>query len=149
MTKKSAGLFIYKTSGDSAPEVLLVHSGGPFWGKKDLGAWSIPKGEIEEGEDFLETAKREVEEEIGIRVENGFIEIGSVKQKGGKEVFAWAVKADLDLTQFKSNVHTMEFPPKSGKMIEFPEIDKAEYFSFDVAREKMNPAQTEFLKIIN
>jgi predicted NUDIX family NTP pyrophosphohydrolase len=127
-------------------EVLLVHPGGPFWAKKDAGAWSIPKGEYVEGaEDPLECARREFEEELGSPAPDDLTPLGEVRQKSGKRVTAWAASGDLDPAGVRSNTFTMEWPPRSGRMQEFPEIDRAGWFPLDVAREKLNPAQAELL----
>jgi len=127
-------------------EVLLVHPGGPFFVKKDEGAWTIPKGEATPEEDLLTRAQIEFEEEVGIRPQGNWIELGSIKQKGGKIVHAWAFAGDLPETfQLRSNTFEMEWPPHSGKLKEFPEIDRAEFFAEEVARRKINPAQVVFL----
>jgi predicted NUDIX family NTP pyrophosphohydrolase len=143
--RRSAGILLYRVSG-GAPEVLLVHPGGPFWARRDAGVWSIPKGEYEDGDDPLVSAQREFEEETGTALEAGeLIELGEVKQKGGKVVSAWAAEGDLDADAVRSNTFTMEWPPRSGRTAEFPEIDRAGWFGIDEAREKLNPAQAEFL----
>jgi len=127
-------------------EVLLVHPGGPFFQRKDDGAWTIPKGEVALGEDLLTRAQIEFGEEIGIKPSGNWIPLGSIKQKGGKVVHAWAFEGDLpDSFQLKSNTFEMEWPPRSGKLKEFPEIDRGEFFAEEVARQKINPAQTPFL----
>jgi predicted NUDIX family NTP pyrophosphohydrolase len=127
-------------------EVLLVHPGGPLWTRRDLGAWSIPKGEYEPGEDPLAAARREFEEELGIPPPDGpVVDLGEVRQKGGKVVSAWAVAGDLDVTEITSNTVEVQWPPRSGKMLEIPEVDRAEWFAVPVAREKINPAQAELL----
>jgi len=145
MKKKSSGLLMYHLVGDDL-EVFLVHPGGPYFAKKDEGAWSIPKGEIEEGEDLLECAIREFHEEIGFLPKGEFIPLDWVKQKGGKVVHAWAFAGEWDnKMRLKSNLFEIEWPPRSGKIQKFPEIDKAEFFSLSVAVEKINPAQVEFL----
>jgi predicted NUDIX family NTP pyrophosphohydrolase len=123
----------------------LVHPGGPFWTKKDLGAWSIPKGEFQEGEDPLEAAQREFEEETGFPISGQFIHLSSLKQKSGKIIHAWAVEGDIDPVEIKSNTFELEWPPKSGKMKEFPEIDKAEWFTAPLAKQKINAGQVPFL----
>jgi len=128
-----------------AIEVLLVHPGGPFWRNKDGGAWSIPKGEYAATEDPLGAAKREFEEETGTRPEGEFIALGDRRQPGGKIVRAWALAGDLDPTRIRSNSFSLEWPPKSGKMREFPEVDRAEWFSIDAAREKILKGQAGFL----
>jgi len=145
MKKRSAGILLFRRA-EAGLEVFLVHPGGPFWKKKDLGVWSLPKGEYEEGEDPLTCAKREFTEETSCVVDGDFIYLGEVKQAGGKIVTAWALEHDLDLTLVKSsNTFSMEWPPKSGKTQEFPEVDAGAWFSFPTAREKLNAAQTEFL----
>jgi predicted NUDIX family NTP pyrophosphohydrolase len=127
-------------------EVLLVHPGGPYFQNKDDGAWTIPKGEASDNEDLLARAKIEFEEELGIAISGNWIELGSVKQKGGKTVHAWAFAGDLE-DDFKpvSNTFEMEWPPRSGKMRQFPEVDRAGFFSLEEARRKINAAQTAFL----
>lgn len=141
--RQSAGLLLFRSS-DAGMEVFLVHPGGPFWAKKDAGAWSIPKGEYTD-EDPLAAAKREFEEETGVSIHGDFLSLGEVKQAGGKHVKAWAVRHDLDPSILKSNTFTLEWPPKSGKMREFPEVDSGEWFSIAAAREKIIKAQEEFL----
>ncbi len=129
-------------------EVLLAHPGGPFFQRKDDGAWTIPKGEVALGEDLLTRAQIEFEEEVGFRPESarGWIELGSIKQKGGKTVHAWAFEGDLPSSfKLKSNTFEMEWPPRSGKLKEFPEIDRAEFFTEEIARQKLKPAQVPFL----
>lgn len=142
----SAGLLMYRRNQDEL-EVLLVHPGGPFFRKKDEGAWSIPKGEAAEGEELRVRAKIEFEEELGITpAEEEWINLGSVKQKGGKMVYAWAFPGDLG-PDFKlvSNTFELEWPPRSGRMQQFPEVDEAKFFSLELARVKINQAQTVFL----
>ena len=130
---------------NNSVEFLLVHPGGPFWKNKDEAAWSVPKGEAQPGEDLLARAKIEFEEELGIKPDGDFIPLGSIKQKGGKTVHAWAFQGDLPPDfQLKSNTFEIEFPPRSGKFKEFPEIDRAEFFVEEVARRKINPAQLSF-----
>jgi len=138
--KKSAGLILYRRTKQQL-EVLLVHPGGPIWAKRDEGAWSIPKGEISAGEEPLEAAQREFAEELGSSVQGTLLALGSVIQKGGKVVQAWAVEGDLDVSSVKSNTFSMEWPPRSGREQEFPEIDRAAFFSLDEAKRKINPAQ--------
>lgn len=140
MAKKSAGLLIYRQKGNMV-EVLLVHPGGPFWAKKDNGAWSIPKGELNNDEDPLAAARREMEEETGIQVSGNFIELSPVKQKSGKWVFAWALEQQLNIDNIKSNTFEMEWPPRSGRKKSFPEIDKAGWFSMADARKKIIEGQ--------
>ena len=142
--KKSAGILLYR-SGKQNLEVFLVHPGGPFWKNKDEGAWSIPKGEFADDEDPLTAAKREFEEETGIACNGKFIELQPVKQKGGKVVCAWALEMDLDPAVIKSNLFSMEWPPKSGKMQEFPEVDKGQWFEPSIAKQKINAYQEGFV----
>jgi predicted NUDIX family NTP pyrophosphohydrolase len=143
MPKKSAGLVMYRLRG-GALEILCVHLGGPFWMKKDAGAWFIPKGEIEPGEDELAAAQREFEEETGFKPTPPFIPLGAIKKKAGKTVTAWAFEGDCDPAAPKSNTFPMEWPPRSGKQHEFPEVDRAAFFTLDVAREKLNATELEF-----
>lgn len=129
-------------------ELLLVHPGGPFWAKKDLGAWSIPKGECEEGEDLRECALRELGEELGPAAAIGteaLVELGWVRQKSGKVVHAWAAEGEFDPAALRSNAFTMEWPPRSGVQREFPEVDRVEWFDPSSAREKLIAAQAEFV----
>ena len=145
MPKQSAGVLLYRRTRGFL-EVFLVHPGGPFWAKKDLGAWSIPKGEYEPDEDARAAALREFEEETGTRLPaDALVELGAVVQKGGKEVTAWAARGDLDAAAVRSNSFEMEWPPRSGRRQEFPEIDRAEWFTVDAARAKLVGAQVEFL----
>ena len=145
MPRRSAGILLYRLSGDE-PEVLIVHPGGPFWARKDAGAWSIPKGEYDDTEEPLACALREFEEETGTAIDpREPIELGSVTQKSGKNVSAWAAEGDLDADAIKSNTFRTQWPPDSGRWATFPEVDRAGWFSFDVAREKLNPAQTAFV----
>jgi predicted NUDIX family NTP pyrophosphohydrolase len=141
----SAGLLMFRRKSDEM-DVLLVHPGGPFWTNKDEGAWSIPKGEVASGEDLLTRAQIEFEEELGIKPSGHWIPLGSIKQKGGKIVHAWAFEDDLPKPfKIKSNTFEMEWPPHSGQRQGFPEIDRAEFFPEEVARRKINPAQEVFL----
>jgi predicted NUDIX family NTP pyrophosphohydrolase len=143
--KRSAGILLYRLGG-GGPEVLLVHPGGPFWARRDAGVWSIPKGEYEDGDDPLACALREFEEETGSTLPPGkLVELDDVRQKSGKVVTAWAAEGDLDPDAVRSNSFTMEWPPRSGRTAEFPEVDRAGWFGIDEAREKLNPAQAEFL----
>lgn len=144
MPRISSGLLMYRIVGGS-PQVLLVHPGGPFFRNKDEGAWSIPKGEVAEGEDLLACARREFEEELGQPAEGAVAALKPIKQKGGKIVHAWCIQADCDLERFRSTTFKMEWPPRSGKTQEFPEIDRAEFFDLQTARTKINPAQAAFL----
>ena len=131
---------------DNNPEVLLAHPGGPFWKNKDLGAWSIVKGEYNDEEEPLAAAKREWQEETGLKISGKFIPLKPVRQKSGKEIIAWAVQADLDPAAIKSNTFEIEWPPKSGKKQSFPEIDRAAWFSIKEAKEKINPAQVALIE---
>ena len=144
--KRSAGILLHRAAGDGV-EVLLVHPGGPFWAKKDLGAWSIPNGEVDEGEETRDCALRELEEELGSppALEPGeLVELGSVRQKA-KIVEAWAAEADFDPAVLESLTFTMEWPPRSGRQQEFPEVDRAEWFDPAQARRKILPPQEPFL----
>src|SRR5437660_1699230 len=127
MPKESAGLLMFRIRNGKL-ELLLVHPGGPFWKNKDRGAWSIPKGEIQPGEDALTAARREFAEELGFTPEGNFTALTPIRQKGGKRVQVWAFESDCDLSAVKSNTFQMEFPPHSGRMQDFPEIDRAEFF---------------------
>jgi len=143
--RRSAGILLYRVAA-GGPEVLLVHPGGPFWAKKDLGAWSIPKGEYEPDEDPRACALREFEEETGSAPSPGELaDLGTVKQKAGKVVQAWALEGDLDPAGIQSNTFSMQWPPRSGRMQEFPEVARAEWFDLDQARQRINPAQAAFL----
>lgn len=141
---ESAGVLLWRVR-DARVEVMLVHPGGPFWARKDLGAWSIPKGETAPGEDALATAKRELAEETGCTPEGEAIPLGSVKQKSGKTVHAWAVRGDFDPSKLVCNTFEMEWPKGSGRMRAFPEVDRAEWFDLATARQKINDAQAAFL----
>ena len=142
-TKTSAGLLLYRYRGDI--EVLLVHPGGPFWAKKDDGAWSLPKGEFTDGEDPLQAAQRELTEETGLMIEGEFRRLEPVKQTGGKVVHAWAIETDCDACAVRSNLFTLEWPPKSGRMQQFPEVDRAEWFTIAEARKRMIKGQVPLL----
>jgi predicted NUDIX family NTP pyrophosphohydrolase len=144
MPKQSAGILMYRRVGP-AVELLLVHPGGPFWKKRDLGAWSIPKGEYAPGEDPLAVAVREFEEETGTRLRGEFQPLGAVAQKGGKIVTAWAMEGDLDPASINSNTFEIEWPPKSGRKATFPEVDRAAWFSPDEARARILPSQSQFI----
>lgn len=145
MAKSSAGLLLYRNPSHRL-EVLLVHPGGPFWAQKDAGAWSIPKGEFEPGEEPLAAAQREVREETGCMVAGPFVALGTIRQAGGKTVHAFAAPAEnLDATAIVSNRFTLEWPPYSGRKAEFPEVDRAEWFPIDVAENKIHAGQAEFL----
>ena len=144
MPKRSSGILMYRRPRADI-EFLLVHPGGPFWAKKDWGAWSIPKGEYSEGEDPLTVARREFEEETGARAEGDFLPLGDLVQPGRKIVTAWAVEGDFDPSTLKSNEFELEWPPKSGRRASFPEVDRAAWFSPANARRKILPAQGEFI----
>lgn len=148
MAATSAGILLFRRTGEAVVEVLLVHPGGPYWAKKDLGAWSIPKGLVEEGEGPLQCALRELEEELGSPFSfpaGELIELGSVRQKAGKVVHCWAVEGNFDPTMLRSNTFSMEWPLRSGIQREFPEVDRAEWLGLEQARQKIIPAQAEFL----
>ncbi|MDA8099880.1 MAG: NUDIX domain-containing protein [Nitrospiraceae bacterium] len=144
MTKTSAGLLLYKRTSNEL-RVFLIHPGGPFFIKKDDGAWSIPKGLLEPGEDPLAAAQREFAEETGCRPEGQFLPLSPVQQKGGKIVLAWAVEADCDADDIVSNTFDLEWPPHSGRIQQFPEADRAAWFSIEEAKKKIIPAQIAFL----
>jgi predicted NUDIX family NTP pyrophosphohydrolase len=141
----SAGLVLYRIR-EGQLEFLLVHPGGPFWKNKDDGAWSIPKGELRENEDALLAAQREFEEEVGARPQGKFIALTPITQKGGKRILAWAFEGDCDPRQIRSNLFTLEWPPRSGKQQQFPEIDVATFFTLAQAQEKINPGQFPLLQ---
>jgi predicted NUDIX family NTP pyrophosphohydrolase len=140
MAKMSAGILLFRRRSGGV-ELMLVHPGGPFWAKKDAGAWSIPKGLADEGEDLLAAAKREFLEETGMLVEGEFFDLGAHKQPGGKTVVAWAHEGDFDPALLKSNTFSLEWPPHSGKTAEFPEVDRAAWYSIDEAFMKINKGQ--------
>jgi predicted NUDIX family NTP pyrophosphohydrolase len=144
MAKRSAGLLMYRRK--NGLEVFLVHPGGPFWAKKDLGVWSIPKGEYVEGEEALRAARREFEEETGFSAEGDFVELGEARQAGGKIVMVWAFKGDCDPAKLRSNTFEMEWPPKSGRRAEFPEADKGSWFSMEQAAKYLLAGQRVFLE---
>jgi len=144
--KRSAGILLHRRGAGDAIEVLLVHPGGPFWAKKDAGAWSIPKGEYDDSEDARAAALREYEEEVGAPAPKGeLVDLGEVRQRSGKVVSAWALEGDADADAIRSNNFTMEWPPRSGQTREFPEVDRAGWFGLDEAREKIVPAQAPLL----
>src|SRR3954454_24398033 len=144
--KRSAGILLYRRTGEQ-PEVLLVHPGGPFWARKDAGAWSVPKGEYDDEEEAQACALREFAEETGTALPPGeLVDLGSVRQKSGKVVSAWAAEGDLDADRIQSNTFEMEWPPRSGRTQTFPEVDRAGWFALDAAREKLNPARVAFLE---
>lgn len=144
MPKTSAGLLLYRLR-EGRLEVFLVHPGGPFWAKKDLGAWSIPKGELSEPEEPLAAAIREFQEETGVAIAGSFLPLPSRKQPGGKTVHAWAVEGDLDAGQIRSNTFLLEWPKGSGRRKEFPEVDRAEWFGIPEARRRILAGQAGFL----
>ncbi|MDD1518249.1 MULTISPECIES: NUDIX domain-containing protein [Bradyrhizobium] len=143
MPAKSAGIIAYRERGNI--EVLLVHPGGPFWHNKDLGAWSIPKGEYADGDDAELAARREFAEELGLELSVPLTPLGEVRQRGGKRVTAFAAELDLDVRSIRSNTFEMEWPPRSGKRQAFPEVDRAEWFTLEAAQEKINAGQRPLL----
>ena len=144
MVRRSAGIVAYRVA-ESGLEVLLVHPGGPFWKNRDPGAWSIPKGEYAEGEDVEEAARREFAEETGWSLDAELVPLGDIRQKGGKLVTAFALEADFDPAALASNSFTMEWPPRSGRIQSFPEVDRVQWFGPDDAREKIQPSQRPIL----
>ena len=144
MAKRSAGILLYRGEAGHL-EVLLVHPGGPFWAKKDDGSWSIPKGEFDEDEDPLAAARREVAEETGLMADGELIPLEPLRQPSGKTVYAWAMKGDFDPARLKSNTFPLEWPPKSGQQQEFPEVDRAAWFTLELARRKILKGQAGFL----
>jgi predicted NUDIX family NTP pyrophosphohydrolase len=145
---RSAGILLYRRRA-GGPEVLLVHPGGPFWARRDEGAWSIPKGEYEASDDPLKAARREFEEELGRAAPDGEpVELGEIRQKSGKRVRAWALEGDLDPDQIASDTFTVEWPPRSGQTREFPEVDRAGWFTLEQARKKLNPGQVALLETL-
>ncbi|MBS1869566.1 MAG: NUDIX domain-containing protein [Actinobacteria bacterium] len=149
MPKRSAGILLFRRSGGDRLEVLLVHPGGPFWARRDAGAWTIPKGEVDAGEAERACALRELEEETGAAfpdaLEHELLPLGEVRQKSGKVVSAWALERDLDAGAIHSNTFELEWPPRSGRMQTFPEVDRAGWFALAAARRKLLPAQAPFL----
>lgn len=143
--RRSAGILLHRRREERL-EVLLVHPGGPFWANRDEGAWTIPKGEYDEGEDALDAARREFTEETGFAVEGPFRELAPVRQRSGKVVRAWAVEGDCDVAAIRSNTFSMEWPPRSGRTAEFPEVDRGQWFTLDEARAKILPAQLPLLE---
>jgi predicted NUDIX family NTP pyrophosphohydrolase len=144
VSKQSAGILVYRIK-NKVLEVFLVHPGGPFWAKKDLGAWSIPKGEFDDEDPFI-AAKREFLEETGMPVGGNAIALSPQRLKGGKVVYAWAVEGDLDPAEIHSNTFEMEWPPRSGRLQSFPEIDRAAWFSVEAALQKINQGQAGFIE---
>ena len=143
-TAVSSGLLLFRRRGASL-EVFLAHPGGPFWARRDAGAWTIPKGAVDEGEDLLDAARREFLEETGIQAVGPFIALGSIRQKAGKAVHAWAWEGDADPSAITSNETRAEWPRGSGKWFTFPEVDRCDWFDLATARQKINPAQAELL----
>jgi predicted NUDIX family NTP pyrophosphohydrolase len=143
--KKTAGVLLYRLR-NSALEVFLVHPGGPFWAKKDLGAWSIPKGEFADDEEPLNAAKREFQEETGFSIDGHFMPLAPRKQRSGKLVYAWALEGDCDAEAIKSNLFSIEWPPRSGNRREYPEVDRAGWFVLELAKQKIVPGQIGFLE---
>lgn len=144
MPKQAAGILLYRR-GPAGLTVLLAHPGGPLWARKDDGAWTLPKGQFTDSEAPLDAAKREFEEEMGSKPSGEFLPLGTLKQPSGKIIHAWAAESDFDVTTVKSNLFSLEWPPKSGKMGEFPEIDRAGWFSIEEARVKILKGQSPFL----
>ena len=144
MSVYSAGILLYRLR-DNAVEVLLAHPGGPFWSGKDLGAWSIPKGQSEANEDSLQAAKREFREETGFEVDGQFVDLGTIRQPSRKMIQIWALEHDMDADRLQSNEFALEWPRKSGIVMQFPEIDRAEWFDIDRARQKIHKGQAGFL----
>ena len=145
MVRKSAGILLYKFDNKTL-KVFIVHPGGPFWKNKDIGAWSIPKGEFTDEEKAVDAAIREFKQETGIKISGDFIELSPVKLKSGKMVYAWAVEGDIDAASVECETYiNVEWPPRSGKLISIPEVDKGEWFSADEAKQKINPAQAALI----
>ncbi|HEX9169953.1 MAG TPA: NUDIX domain-containing protein [Roseiarcus sp.] len=147
MAKISAGILLFRRR-PAGVEVMLVHPGGPFWAKKDARAWSIPKGLTNEGEDWLAAAKREFLEETGMAIDGEFLDLGAHKQQSGKTVVAWALEGDFDTKLLKSNTFSIEWPPHSGRMAEFPEVDEAAWYSIDEAMDKINKGQKPIIEAL-
>jgi len=149
MQKQSAGILVYRKITNSL-QVFLVHPGGPFFKNKDEGSWSVPKGEFLDDEEPLAAAKREFAEETGQSIDGDFIDLGSIRQKNNKTVYAWAVEGDIDHEIIVSNTFELEWPPRSGRQIIIPEVDRAEWFEVVIAKQKINPAQAELIdRLIN
>jgi predicted NUDIX family NTP pyrophosphohydrolase len=144
MPKRAAGILLFRR-GRAGIEVLLAHPGGPLWARKDLGAWTLPKGQFTDAELPLDAARREFEEEMGSAPNGEFQSLGTVKQPSGKVIHAWAAQSDFDAATVRSNLFSMEWPPKSGQSAEFPEVDRAAWFSIDEARQKILKGQAPFL----
>ena len=148
MAELSAGILMWRRAADGGVEVLLGHFGGPIWAKRDAGAWAIPKGLVEPGEEMEACARREFEEELGVKPEGALVPLGRIRQKGGKSVEAFALEGDLDAAAIVSNAFTLEWPPRSGRFQSFPEIDRAAWFGLGEAREKILPGQSELLDLL-
>ena len=151
VAKQSAGILLFRRrvrNQTDTLEIFLVHPGGPFWTHKEEGAWSIPKGEVEPGEDLFVRAVQELREETGVIVEGPFLPLGSARQGGGKVVHVWAAEADCDPSKIASNMFKLEWPPHSGKLREFPEVDRADWFDLDTAEQKINKGQRSLLRIL-
>ena len=144
MANKSAGLMLYRFKNRQL-EIFLVHPGGPYWTKKDAGSWSIPKGEFTEDEDVLEAAKREFKEETGFTIDGDFVLLCPLKQPSGKVIHVWAVEGDCDPLKLKSNTFRLEWPPRSGKVQDYPEVDKGNWFNVTTAKEKISKGQLNFI----
>ena len=147
MAKRSAGLLLYRRH-NSGLQIFLVHPGGPFWAKKDLGAWSIPKGEYAEGEDALEAARREFTEETGFTAAGDFLDLGTIRQAGGKLVSVWATEGDCDPEELRSNTTIIEWPPRSRRQLEIPEVDRAAWFTIDEARQRILNSQIPVIDLL-
>jgi predicted NUDIX family NTP pyrophosphohydrolase len=145
LAKQSAGLLMYRRTADGAVEVLLAHPGGPYWRRKDAAAWTLPKGEFEPGEDALACAMREFQEETGCVPTGPFAPLGEIRQLSGKRVCAWTFQGDLDPAQLESNLFELEWPPRSGQLQQFPEVDRVGWFGLEAARAKLLPAQVAFI----
>jgi predicted NUDIX family NTP pyrophosphohydrolase len=145
--KQSAGLLMYRRSGEQL-EVFLVHPGGPYWSKKNEGAWTLPKGEFEDGEEPLAAARREFYEETGFYADDPFLELGSIRQKSGKVVLAWAFEGDCNPEELKSNLCQIEWPPRTKRFVDIPEIDRGGWFSIPEAKERILPSQQPFLEAL-
>jgi predicted NUDIX family NTP pyrophosphohydrolase len=146
MPVRSAGILLHRRSAGGGLELLLVHPGGPYWARKDAGAWSIPKGEHADGEDPLACARREFEEETGTALApGGLVALGEVRMRSGKRISAWAAEGDLDADAVRSNTFTLEWPPRSGRTQAFPEVDRAAWFTAEDARVRLVPAQVAFV----
>lgn len=145
--RKSAGILVYRRRS-GAIEVLLVHPGGPFWARKDAGAWTIPKGELQPGEAPLACARREFTEETGAVIDGDFVALPPVRQAGGKEVTAFAIEGDFDPHALRSHTFALEWPPRSGRVSTYPEVDRAQWFTLDEAAQRINPAQASWLAAV-